>query len=479
MEFEILSHACLRVTHGAVTLLVDPWLVGSCYWRSWWNYPPIDADKGRALHADFVYLTHIHWDHFHGPSLRALGKDVQLLCPEDRYPRMYRDLRAMGFKNVREIPHAKPFRLTDDFQVTPFSFFPLTDSALVIRAGNTVLLDVNDCKICGLPLKQLKRLYPQIDFVLRSHSSANARVCHQYLDDSAEGYDLVDNKDDYLRSFCNFMSAIKPRYAVPFASNHCHLHKDTRRFNRWQQTPDDVRNYFAAYRIRNNLATQLVTMLPGSVWNEATGFSLAPEGEWFSDREARIEQYAKANQDALEEAYARERKVTVSHEELRDFFARLRSHMPWFWRRRFRGQLVYINSLSDERSTLWKIDLYENRVSPATAEEYRASDMRLEIPAIVLKQSLRMNMFGHAGISKRVRWVATRASMRQLSLFMLMLDLEEYEVIPLYRNLSWRSIRVWLRRWREVLGYVQLLWIMRRRRIGGKEVEQVALQELS
>ena len=40
MSFKILSHASLLIKSDANELLVDPWLVGSCYWRSWWNYPP-------------------------------------------------------------------------------------------------------------------------------------------------------------------------------------------------------------------------------------------------------------------------------------------------------------------------------------------------------------------------------------------------------------------------------------------------------
>jgi len=479
MEFEVLSHACIRVTHGGYTLIVDPWLVGSAYWRSWWNYPPVDAQRASGLRGDCVYLSHIHWDHFHGPSLRALGKNTWILIPEDRYTRMRRDLHSMGFKNVEEIPHGKTVEIARDFHITPFLFFPLTDSALMIDAGGTAVLDANDCKICGLPLKQIKSRFPRIDFVLRSHSSANTRVCHEYLDAPVQGYELVDDKGDYLRSFSNFMSAVKPRYAVPFASNHCHLHRDTRRFNRWQQTPQDARDYFARYRAETGLETELVTMLPGSSWNDQNGFRLMPEAEWFSDRDGQIEAYAKANQRALDAAYALEGKVTVSLEELARYFARVGSHLPWLWRRRLSGRPVFFKSTSGERSALWKIDLAANSVSAASSEEYQASDMRVEMPAIVLRQALRMNMFAHAGISKRTKWIATRESMKTLGLFMFMLDLEEYELLPIRNNFTWRNIRVWTRRWREVLGYVQLSWIMKTRKIGGKEVEQVALLELS
>lgn len=479
MEFEILSHAGLRVEHENTTLIVDPWLVGSAYWRSWWNYPPVDEARVRKLRANFIYLSHIHWDHFHGPSLRMLGKDIEILIPEDRYSRMRDDLRSMGFKRLREIPHGKPYRLAADFEITPFLFFPLTDSMLAVRAGQTVLLDANDCKICGLPLRQVKKLYPSVDFVLRSHSSANTRVCHEYLDGAGSNYGDVDNKEDYLRSFCNFIGAVKPRYAVPFASNHCHLHRETRQFNKWQQTPKDVRDYFHTYKATRGTETELVTMLPGSLWNDRTGFALAPEAQWFSDRDRQIDQYAETHAQTLGAQYAREDNVVVTEDDLRKFFDRVHSHVPWFWRRRFAGRPVFFNSRNGSGDNLWKIDLHANTVVRSTPGEYFASDMRIEIPAVVLKQALRMNMFAHAGISKRVKRLATRKSMGLLGLFMQILDFEEYELIPLHRNLSWRSLRVWARRWREALGYVQLTWIMKRRKITGKEVEQVALLEFS
>jgi len=479
MEFEILSHAGLRIEHGGKTLIVDPWLIGSAYWRSWWNYPPVDPERMRSLRADFVYLSHIHWDHFHGPSLRMLGRDVEILIPEDRYTRMRDDLRAMGFRRVREIAHGRSIELAADFSITPFMFFPITDSMLAVRAGGTVLIDANDCKMCGLPLRHVKRLFPEVDFVLRSHSSANTRVCHEYLDGDGRGYESVDNKQDYLRSFANFMAAVRPRFAVPFASNHCHLHRDTLKFNRWQQTPKDVEEYFRRYKAEHGLETELVTMLPGSTWNDSGGFALAPEADWFSARAGKIEAYAEENRGKLAEYYSLERKAAVSDGDMQRYFSRLHAHVPWLWRRRLRGQAVYFKAQADAREDLWKVDLWAGTVTRASAEEYSASDKRVEMPAIMLQQALRMNMFSQTGISKRIKWIATRRSMAALSFFMLMLDYEEYQLIPLRNHLSWRSARVWSRRWRELLGYAQLIWIMKRRRISGKEVEQVALLEFS
>ena len=49
MKFKILSHAGMTVEGKGKTLLFDPWLIGSCYWRSWWNFPEIDREELREI----------------------------------------------------------------------------------------------------------------------------------------------------------------------------------------------------------------------------------------------------------------------------------------------------------------------------------------------------------------------------------------------------------------------------------------------
>ena len=40
-KIQFLSHASCLVKTNKVNILMDPWLIGSYYWRSWWNYPPV------------------------------------------------------------------------------------------------------------------------------------------------------------------------------------------------------------------------------------------------------------------------------------------------------------------------------------------------------------------------------------------------------------------------------------------------------
>jgi UDP-MurNAc hydroxylase len=452
MKFTILSHASLYVEEGPVALLVDPWLRGSAYWRSWWNFPAPDPQLVQSVRPTHIFLTHIHWDHFHGPSLRPFGKEIPLLIPEDRYDRMARDLRSMGFKNITAVPHGREVVLGPQLSIRPYLFLPMTDTALVIHSPTVTLLNANDCKICGLPLAQLTRDFPKIDFVFRSHSSANGRICHQYLDQEQVA---VDAKENYLRSFCNFMRAVRPTYAVPFASNHCHLHRDTVQFNDFIQTPLDVATYFDTVRKREQLPTELKIMLPGSSWSEEEGFNLVDHRP-FSDREARLRDYAAANEAKLQEYYAVEAKAAVSTDDMRAFFVPFLASVPWFMRRKFRDRPMVVVSEGGRAPAQWRIDLYRRTVTPIDAAEVSAASARIHIPAIVLRQSLRMNMFGHAGISKRLRYLATTQFMPYLLRFEMLLNAYELEFLPLRRNLSLATLKSCLRRWRELFVYVEI-----------------------
>ena len=84
MKFTILSHAGISIEHNGVHLITDPWLVGSCYWRSWWNFPEAQPEILSKIQPDYIYLTHLHWDHFHGPSLQKFfDPGTKIIVPKD------------------------------------------------------------------------------------------------------------------------------------------------------------------------------------------------------------------------------------------------------------------------------------------------------------------------------------------------------------------------------------------------------------
>lgn len=470
MRFAILSHAGLYVEHNGCSIVIDPWIVGSAYWRSWWNFPEPTV-PAEALKPDYIYLTHIHWDHFHGASLRKFSPETKLLIPNDRYDRMLRDLHALGFANVQEIPDGYPFRLGEEFALTPYLFGPFTDSAVVLSSRRATLLNANDCKIVGLPLRRLLRAHPKIDFVLRSHSSANARLSHEYLDAPNE---KLDDRERYMRSFCHFMEAVKPRYAVPFASNHCHLHRETVRFNDWIVSPLDVKDYFDKYKLSARFDTDLRIMLPGSRWDDTSGF--APEStEMFHNRRQLIADYQQRQADTLAAYYAKEERTEVTDKDMEGFFLPFLASLGLLFRYPFKGRPIYIRASNRRGSRSWRIDLWDRTVAACEEGESLAGSMQITYPAIVLRQCLKMNMFSHAGISKRGRYQALKREMTRLILFEHYLKMREYEALPLRGLLLRRSLSCWLRRWRELVLYGQVIYLRWIRKVSMEDLEQKLL----
>jgi UDP-MurNAc hydroxylase len=456
-RFQTLSHAGLRVNAGGRELLCDPWVIGSCYWRSWWNYPPVPRPLVDSLKPDFIYLTHLHWDHFQAPSLRLFPADTQVLVPYDRYERMVRDLHSIGMRNVREVRHGERVQLAPGLAIRSYHFSPfVTDSAVVIEAGDTVLVNANDAKLAGRPLRQLLADYPRVDFCFRSHSSANPRACFHVTDQPDVE---VDDNEHYLRAFSLFIEKVKPRYAIPFASNSCLLHDDVYHLNPLVQTPLIVKEYFEAHAATRGLQTRLQIMVPGDCWDSRTGFHIQ-EQDWFTRREEHLEAYRARVQPTLERQRKIEARVKVPLSLVEKYFGALKRDTPSYLLGPLKGEEVLLVAQSERETGRFAVDLAGGKVRIPEPDE--TFDMRIEFPALILLHSMKLNMFGHAGISKRVNFYATAAKMPKLQRFNSILEWREAELLPLRANFTRRSARALMRRWREGLLYAKVLVELRR-----------------
>jgi hypothetical protein len=126
--------------------------------------------------------------------------------------------------------------------------------------------------------------------------------------------------------------------------------------------------------------------------------------------------------------------------------------------RKLKGREVLLVSRSEKGTAGFAVDLNGGgKVRKVSATQFEDFAMRIEFPAVILRQALAMNMFEHAGISKRVHYYATREAMPALRRFDTILKMAEAELFPLHRHLNRRTIRALLPRWREGLLYVRVL----------------------
>lgn len=470
MEFKTLSHASLLLRAGDKTLLTDPWLLGSCYWRSWWNYPPVDASVMDNLVPDVIYLTHVHWDHFHGPTLKKFARDTLMIIPYERSPRVYKDLRGMGFTNIHQLPHGCSYKVGPDFEITSYQFSsPWGDSALVIEAEGVKLLNANDCKIMGGPLRHVLKKHGYFDFAFRSHSSANDNRCYDIVDEEnqAEAADAAT----YAQSFFNFIRKVEPQYAIPFASNHCHLHRDVFHFNEGITTPVEVLDFVESSG--GFSSSEVKIMLSGDSWSSEQGFFIAPQ-DYFTNRDRHLKQYLNANAEKLEVTYQREQRTKIGVKDFERFFNKFFAAVPSVLRRKLRNKPIVFKATTEKNQSYFLVDLYGQVIKEISIIDCTEDAIVYEAPAIVLKQALAANMFSHVGISKRAKYRMRRGDRIYLEYFNMLLAAYEYDVLPLRKLLSWRTIKVYTRRWRELILYLSLL----QGKLAGKSNHQLEAENL-
>ncbi|MEX1007232.1 MAG: MBL fold metallo-hydrolase [Acidimicrobiia bacterium] len=307
MRFTIIGHSCLYVETSAGTILVDPWLSGSCYWRSWWHYPPTQDAAPAWLAPDYVYLTHHHFDHFHFPSMRRIDRRTHVLVPKFGIDVMAGEVRALDFHEVMELPHGQVVQLGPRVRVASYQY-GADDTVFVVADGNDVLVDVNDSKIRGRALRHIRDEFGTPTFVFKSYSFAQAYpTC--YTADDPDDLTLV-TRDDYIRDWLSVVGELEPRYGVPFGSMVAFLHPESRHVNRHLVTPQDVVRAFA--HERPNATTEAVQMDPGDRWSSAGGFERSGI-DWYVDRDRRLDELAAEVQPKIDAQTIAEKGVTLEY----------------------------------------------------------------------------------------------------------------------------------------------------------------------
>jgi UDP-MurNAc hydroxylase len=451
MKFTILSHAGLHVEHNGVSIVCDPWLIGSCYWRSWWNFPEPDPLLIHDLRPQFIYLTHLHWDHFHGASLQKLfDPKTTVLVPKVPTRRMVEDLNWLGFHDIIEIPHGGRIELGPDLVLRSYQFGLGVDSAAVISGGGYTLFNCNDCKFFGLPLRQVLHDYPKIDFIFRSHSSASpVPLC---IEDHERLLAVNDSSYDSADQFARCAIYTGARYAIPFASNHCFLHPETRHFNSTATTPDLARERYAAVAAQAGVETECVVMPPGSSWSDATGFDLVAFD--FAQRESYVATMVERNAPKLAQQLAAESQAAGDFDAFEKYFKEFLRSLPWLLRRRLATVVFVVKDSAGTRH--WCVDPQRGQVS--TMEKRAPNCIAFEVHAVVLNDCARLKMFSVWTASKRLKiHLPSAESLRHANLWFTLLDLYEVDLLPVSKNFSLRSMAVRLRRWREPVEVASIL----------------------
>lgn len=152
IETRWMGHATWELkTSTGKTIVIDPW----------YTQNPVNPGKAEEVRADYVLISHDHWDHVKDvPVLVRNGAKVVTLPEVERRFINDHDLSQESFIRAN-LGGTVP--LDGDIQVTLFQAFHSADSGvpcgLIIRHGEVTIMDVGDTAL-HKDLELYGKLYP-------------------------------------------------------------------------------------------------------------------------------------------------------------------------------------------------------------------------------------------------------------------------------------------------------------------------------
>lgn len=398
MQIETLGHASLllREDDGTPVLLTDPWLTGSCYWRSWWlqHYPDhtLMQDLGKV---PYCYITHEHPDHFHLPSIRALGTSPTYLAPDLPEEKIAAWLQGTGFRS-EVVPSTTWKQLSPTTRILSIPA-PNDDSILIVDTPRAVIVNFND----GKPGRKWRA---QLKAYLDAHFTGKSRI----LLSSYSPASLVNSffskgkrlnlrvKSGYVRAVSTMCDDIGADFFMPFASQVVFRRSDSQWANDFKVVHADLEaGWSAKARLFPCYATlSLPDDAPPSLtrWVRPEDYQIAP-----AQSAEKI-----ARQQALDED-------PLGPEDIRLLGAKLRVAAP-FLGFLFPFGLGFRGTGRDSSTVLYNPWLMRAALST------RKGSVTFHVPSAILRDILVHGRFGDLGITMSVRvdlnrgnaWLAAR-----------------------------------------------------------------------
>ena len=226
MKFTNLGGATAILEYGGKRMLFDPWLDDGIFHGSWFHWPPVSVGIQELGRFDYIYISHIHEDHCSVGTIRHLNRDAEIIIM-DRQPNFvanFLKLHNFGFSKIHLVPPRKGLQISDDLFVDIIEADPsnemasLIDSSIVIRWGDRVVFNANDCQPHPSGIDYLKRAYPEIDLALLPYSGGSGYPsCYVNLSDQEKLFERDRILRQRIGGFIDNAKRVSAKYVLPFA----------------------------------------------------------------------------------------------------------------------------------------------------------------------------------------------------------------------------------------------------------------------
>jgi len=243
MKITNIASSTVIISSNGYNILCDPWLFDGEYYGSWYHYPPLEVRESVLNTVDYIYLSHIHPDHFSRKTFSFLDKKIPVLIHRYEAQFLKKNLEFMGF-TVIELDNGSKFSFNDNFFVEIYaadncnpelcgkffgcgvfeSTFGSTqiDSLALFCDSDYKVLNVNDCpySLSKGTLDFILKKYGKIDFLLVGYAGAGPFPQCFNLNATELELAAINKQTSFIRQSVDFVDLVKPSYYMPFAGTY-------------------------------------------------------------------------------------------------------------------------------------------------------------------------------------------------------------------------------------------------------------------
>jgi UDP-MurNAc hydroxylase len=221
------GHAGLLLDTAAGRILCDPWR-SPAYLASWFVFPDNSHIDFAGMHPDYLYISHLHRDHFDPDLLRSeVDHSATVLLPDFASDDLESALRSVGFERFLHTRDGEPVDL-DGLRVMITALVspadgPLGDSALSVDDGEVRVLNQNDAR--PRDLDRLLELGPYDGHFLQYSGAIWYPVVYDLPADTVAKLGARKRVDGMTRAM-RFVEAVDARFVFPNSGPACFLDDD-------------------------------------------------------------------------------------------------------------------------------------------------------------------------------------------------------------------------------------------------------------
>jgi len=237
----------VEIKANDMRLIVDPWLTGPCYGRSWWLLHEVeDHFFHRIANADGIFISKYSPDHFNLPTLRRIAKinrNIHIYIPELMVDLFQNEIEQLGFVNINKIRFGIWENLKTKesrFMILPDHKHPYVDTLLLFEYKGYKILNLIDCSN-----PNGEYLPYSIDVLFTNFTSNKNAFPSCFIDQFSEEkiFEMAKIKDEnFIKKIIKFIQLSNPSLWIPIGGYFIEAGPDDEQISRlnWKNNPSTV-----------------------------------------------------------------------------------------------------------------------------------------------------------------------------------------------------------------------------------------------